>query len=267
MENKIKLFPLILAVLIVNAVGILLRSFNLAPYIIIIGFRFHISLVIPLLIVFRKNQLVLFKSIFVNPQHKRTALPLLWILIPLLLIIGSLYFLQYLNSADPEYFYEFGLSSIVDYPVYLIWNFPQLFAFFLFLILTFDFKNKKFINPFLFTILLFAFEFIPINTKNYNYFNLISLILVSISVGLIIKYFQNIYWFVIFVFSIFWLHFLAFGSNSTEIINLLFASQYSGWEGFFEISKQLSNYILPIQLLITMGVIFISSLFRKREAL
>ena len=34
---------------------------------------------------------------------------------------------------NPEYFYEFGLSSIADFPVYLIWNSFQLFFLYQFL--------------------------------------------------------------------------------------------------------------------------------------
>jgi hypothetical protein len=88
--------------------------------------------------------------------------------------------------------------------------------------------------------------------------------LISLTIGLMIKYFQNIYWFTIVIFSIFWLHFLAFGSSSEEIIHLLFASQYSGWDGFLEVKRSFATFILPAQLFITFLAVMISSSFRKK---
>ena len=76
MEYLIKPSRLIIAVLTVNAAGLALRYFNLDTYVILIGFRFHISLIIPFFIVFRKDQLPFIKKVFVDPHHKRTLLPL-----------------------------------------------------------------------------------------------------------------------------------------------------------------------------------------------
>ena len=264
MEYLVKPSRLVIAVLAVNAAGLILRYFNLDAYIIIVGFRFHISLVLPFLIVFRKNQLQFIKKIFVDPLHKRTILPLLWILLPVIIVTGVLFLIHKAVIGDPDYFYEFGLSSIIDYPIYLLWNFPQLFCLFIFLALTSTVSKKSLSTISVITFLIFAFEFIPFKIGDLDYSGIASLLLISISIGLLIKYFQNIYWFTIVVFSIFWLHFLAFGSSSEEIIHLLFASQYYAWDGFFEINKSFLQYLLPVQLALTFLVILISSNFRKK---
>lgn len=265
MEYKLKPFPLLLAVIALNAAGILLRYFQLDPYMILVGFRFHISFILPLLIVFRKDQLAFIKQIFVDPHHKRTVLPLLWILFPVIILTGVLYYLHKADISDPEYFYEFGLSSVIDYPVYLLWNFPQLFCFFIFLALASTSSGKKFLLVSFITFLTFTFELAPFSLKSVNYLGIISLLFFSMSIGLLIKYFQNIYWFAIVIFSIFWIHFLAFGSGSEEIIHLLFASQYSSWDGFLEVNKLFAPYLLSIQLIITFILILVSSFFRKKK--
>jgi hypothetical protein len=263
-EHLVKPSRLVIAVLAVSAAGIVLRYYNLDTYIIIIGFRFHISLILPFLIVFRKSQLPFIKQIFVAPHHKRTVLPLLWVLLPVIIVTGVLFLIHKIDIGDPDYFYEFGLSSIIDYPIYLLWNFPQLFCLFIFLALTSTVSRKNFLLVSSITFLVFAFEFIPFKIGNIDYFGIASLVLISISVGLLIKYFQNIYWLTISIFSIFWLHFLIFGSTSGEIVHILFASQYSGWDGFLEINKWALPYLLPAQLVFTLLLILISSFFRKK---
>ena len=264
MEYPVKPSRLVIVALAVNAAGLVLRYFNLDTYIILIGFRFHISFIIPFLIIFRKNQLSFIKKIFVDPHHKRTVLPLLWILLPVIIVAGVLFLMHKVGIGDPDYFYEFGLSSVIDYPIYLLWNFPQLFCLFIFLALTATVSKKNFLVVFITTFLIFAFEFIPFKISDIDYYGIASLLLISASIGLLVKYFQNIYWFTIVVFSIFWLHFLAFGSSSEEIIHLLFASQYSGWDGFLEANKSFVQYLLPVQLALTFLAILISSVFRKK---
>jgi len=263
--KQTKLYPVIFAVVVVNIAGIVLRYFNLDTYIIIVGFRFHLSFVLPFLIIFRTDQLTFIKKLFTEPHFKKTILPLLWILLPVVLIIAVLFLLKKINIGDPEYFYEFGLSSIVDYPIYLLWNFPQIIMLFIFLAVSSTLNNKNIITPFFFIVCIFLYEFIPIGSNGFTITGTISLILTAAVSGLLIKYFQNIYWFVIVVFSVFWLYFLCFGSGSEAIINLLFAARYNSWEGFFSVNKNIVQYLLPVQLLLTFLLVLISSYIRKRR--
>ena len=264
MDKKLEIRRLIFIIIAVNAAGFLLKYFELDNYVIIIGFRFHLSFILPLLIYFRKEDIPQIKKIFADPEHKKTILPLLWILLPLILIIIPLYLLGKLQIGDPDYFYEFGLSSVVDYPVYLLWNLPQAIVLFLFLATAVSYTDHKIKVSALILFLVFIYEFIPFEIKSFNYFPLVSLLLISISAGILIKYFQNIYWLSIFLFSIFWLHFILFGSGSEKIIHLLFASQYESWEGFFELNKGIIQYLLPSQLVLTFATILVSAFFRRK---
>ena len=143
MEHLVKPSRLVIAVLAVSAAGIVLRYYNLDTYIIIIGFRFHISLILPFLIVFRKSQLSFIKQIFVAPHHKRTVLPLLWVLLPVIIVTGVLFLIHKIDIGDPDYFYEFGLSSIIDYPIYLLLEFSAvILSFYLFGIDINSFQEK-----------------------------------------------------------------------------------------------------------------------------
>ena len=169
----------------------------------------------------------------------------------LVIIYLSLYISGNLSIGDPDYFYEFGLSSIVDYPVYILWNIPQLFMFFLFLN---SVKRKyQFVKILLLVVSVFAFEFIPIQER-VNYIALAGLLLSSLIVALLTTNFRNIYLFALSVFSIFWVSVLSFGSSSRELINIIFAARYDAWEGFFEINKRLADYIIPAYL----GIVFLA---------
>lgn len=263
--KKTGFFSLVIAIITVNIAGLLLHYFHLNNYVIFFGFRFHLSLVLPFFIVFRREQLAYIKKLFSNPHHKRTVLPLLWILLPTAILIGSLFLLKMLRIGDPDYFYEFGLSSIIDYPVYLLWNFPQALMLFIFLCVTTARTDKIFTTAFLSALLVFAYEFIPLELNNIDYLQPVSFLLIALSAGLMVKFFRNIYWFVIVVFSVLWIYFLCFGSGSEEIVNLLFAAQYNSWEGFFVVNKKAFQYLLPAQLFLTFITILISAFFGARK--
>jgi hypothetical protein len=251
-ENQlnIKIWRLVLAIIIVNVLGFGLRYFGLNTFINILGFRFHISFVLPFFIVYNSNFIHYLKISFLKPECKNASFTLLIIILPMLIEAGGLFFLKKIDLGDPEYFYEFGISSIADYPIYLIWNFPQLLLLFIFLASVSLNSKFRFISAAMVVILLFVFEFIPLNNANIQYSDIGILISCSIICSFLIKHSKNIYRFGISLFTLFWIAILAFGSNSKIIINLLLASQYNNWEGFFEVDKQ----ILPYTLLIYFGI-------------
>ena len=181
---------------------------------------------------------------------------------PLFVILVILFLLKKIELGDPEYFYEFGFSSIADFPVYLIWNSLQLISFFLFLIYFSSFSKFKFSFIVLIIIFLFAYEFIPLGKESINYYSLASLFMAALITGILIKHFQNIYWLTVFSFSVLWINFLLFGSKSEIIIHLLFASQYNAWEGFFTISKNFNAFLLPAHFLLT-GIFLLPGLSKK----
>ena len=130
MQTKINILPIVLALVFVNVLGILLKYFQLDEYIIYCwiqislkpGFAFHYYVV-------RQKHFHILKDIFLKPTYKRLCTIFIWLLIPILLLIPSLLFLKQIKVADPYRFYELGLTSIIDYPIYLVWNLPQLFLF------------------------------------------------------------------------------------------------------------------------------------------
>jgi hypothetical protein len=116
-----------------------------------------------------------------------------------------------------------------------------------------------FIKSFGFLVILFLFEFIPFEKIELNYFSIISFLLTSGVAAMVVSRFKNIYWFAIVIFTMLWLNLLAFGSESSTVINLLFARQYNSWEGFFSIDKKVAEFVLPVQLLLTFLILYLKS--------
>jgi uncharacterized membrane protein len=65
------------------------------------------------------------------------------------------------------------------------------------------------------------------------------------------------------VFTILWVYFLAFGTKSALIVNILFASRYKSWEGFFISGKEITPYLLLFYLLLIIIIIFIALPLRR----
>jgi hypothetical protein len=274
-NRKINFLHIILVILVVNTAGFLLKYFELDNYIILLGFRFHLSLVLPFLLIIKKIDLSYLKRVFLKPEFKGKFFLILWIILPVTIIFLSLYLSNKIKLGDPEYFYEFGLSSIFDFPIYLIWNIPQLLFLFLFLIIISESRSRFFIASNLLPF-LFVYEFILIdeNSINYfylfngigiNYFDLSIVIISALCCGLILQFFQNVYWFSILFFSLFWINLLAFGSKSEKLINLLFASQYSEWEGFFVVSKEYNQYTLIAHIVLLLILLTLSIPFGRKK--
>ncbi|MCL5027646.1 MAG: hypothetical protein M1480_01365 [Bacteroidetes bacterium] len=264
-DKKINFSFIAFTIIVVNATGLLLKYFDLDRYLIFVGFRFYLSFTLPLIIVVRYYLFPKLKEILIHPKYNKTFQPLGWIFLPLIIILIVLYFTKKIDIGDPDYFYEFGLSSIFDYPIYVIWNLPQLLFFVGFLILIQPALKFPFSQTLLIILLLFAYEFIPLNKIKVDYFDLISFVFISTSVSLLIKYFQNIYWISLFIFTVLWSALLSFGSNSQTMIHILFAAQYQTWDGFFDVVKGWGTYLLSAQLGITLFVVSLSALLKKSK--
>ncbi len=263
MNNRINYLPLIISVIVVNAAGFLLRFYDLNSYVIFLGFRFHISLILPFFICIFLSTTFDFKNIFDTKKIKGWWI-FLYTILALFVILLAGYLLFKLDLGDPEYFYEFGLSSIIDFPVYLFWNFPQLAA--LYIVLR-HFSDEKmvFVKSFILLLLLFSFEFIPIKEKSFDLISIISFVFIILNAALILVKYKSVYLFVLILFSALWLNLLAFGSDSETLVNLLFARQYNGWEGFFTIDKKVVQYVLPVQFLITLFFLSVHPFSKTRN--
>ena len=265
MENRVRITTIFLIILITNAAGLLLKYYELDSYLIFAGFRFYLSLILPFLILYRNSRLSNIKEVLRHPAYNKTFQPLGWIFLPLIILLISLYLFKQIEIGDPDYFYEFGLSSIFDFPLYIIWNLPHLLMFALFLILIQPSIKSNYFFAFLIAISCFIFVFVPFGKIKPDYFDIFSLVSILASAVLVIKYFQNVYWFSIIFFTILWSNILAFGSNSQTLIHLFFASRYNSWDGFFEVSNNIRQYLLPVQSGITFVLIMCSVLLRKTK--
>ena len=266
--NKIlkkKIVFCFIAIIIINAIGILLRCLDLDTYFILIGFRFQVSLFLAVFFVLGKYSKEFFYNIFRRPLYKGYFFFIYLIIVPLLILFAILFLLRKIEPGDPEYFYEFGISSIIDFPVYLVWNSIQLSFFFLFFIYLASKERLSLSIIFIAFVLLFVYELIPLKKESFDYAGLLSVISFGAITGFIVKYYQNIYWLVIFSFSILWLNILLFGSNSEMVINLIFASQYRSWEGFFLVEKDLKAFILPAHLLL-INIFILINLFNNKSS-
>ncbi|QQS37275.1 MAG: hypothetical protein IPM56_04785 [Ignavibacteriales bacterium] len=266
MKDRLNYLPFILSIFIVNTAGFLLHYFELQAYIIILGFRFHPGLFLPFLFCFYSEFQSGLKKYFIPAKEKNLAGVLVIVLIPFIAVIAVSYLFLKLKIDDPEYFYEFGLSSIADFPVYWFWNLPQLAAFYI--VINHYAGNKKvFLKAFLFIVSLFLFELIPIKLTGFSYMKIGSLLIYMILVSLVITRIRNMYWAALIIFAIPWINFLAFGSQSETIINILFARQYENWEGFFSLQKQYKDYLFPAHVLLTIIVLLIHTGFKSAKHL
>jgi len=265
-ENNlhIKLWRVLFALVVVNSVIIILRYYNLNTYIIIIGFRCHISFILPFFLLFSPAFFPYIKRSFLNPEYKKALVYLVLVLLPFALESGYLFFTHNIDLGDPDYFYEFGVSSVFDYPVYLLWNFPQIILLFFFLVTVSNVSKFRFIAVFLTVIFLFGSELIPLKQSPIPYLELEILLSCSVIFSILINYYRNVYWFCISLFTMFWLPLLAFGSNSKSLVNLLFASQYKYWEGFFEVSKFFTPYTLSAYFAAALFISIVVFIFRKK---
>jgi hypothetical protein len=265
LDKKVKFVPILFLIIIINAAALLLKYNGLDTYIILGGFRFYLSLTLPFIIICRNSQLGDLKKIFICPAYNKSSQPLGWIFLPLIVLFAYLYLSKQIAIGDPDYFYEFGLSSIFDYPIYIIWNLPQLLMFALFLILIQPLVKGHLLFSFFIALSCFAFIFVSFNSVKIDYLDISSLLFLLASAVLIVRYYQNVYWFSIVLFTIPWSNILVFGSGSQTLIHILFASKYKSWDGFFEVSKNIHQYLLTAQSCLTMVLIACSVFFRKTK--
>ncbi len=255
---------IIFAVILVNAAGITLRYFGLDTYFIFLGFRFHISCILPFGIMLTKDNLSELWSSLRKPLYSRKIIPFFWILLSLLAVYGYFYLSNQIEPGDPDYFYEFGLSSIFDYPLYLAWNFPQLIMLFMTLSIITGSGNLSYLKVLAGLILLFGFEFIPLR-NDFSLSGAASFVLLALTASFFVTRLQNIYWFSVIVFSSVWSMVLLSGSSSEVIINIFFAREYSSWEGFFTAGGDYSAFISPSFFLILLCIASMYvMMFRKK---
>lgn len=235
-------------IIFVNLCGFLLKVYGLDRHIILLGFRFHISLLIPCVLLFQKGAPEVIKKSLSDFSIRKFGSVFLFAILPPLLLIGGLYLINGTDLSDPEYFYELGLSSIIDYPIYLVWNSPQLIILGLFLNQFTSGRKYKFPWILLAVVLLFAFELIPAGKDPFRIVSALDFSLGAVLFSIFFARLRNIYYMAVYSFTVLWSYSLLFGTSAKALVNMLLARNYDTWEGFFTVTlKSVSDYTFLIQ--------------------
>ncbi len=248
--TKIKLSSLISLILVVNILGFLAKHLGYNAYLIFLGYRFHISFVLPFLFFAFNAKPTFYKKYLKKNPFEKFDILLFVILIPLAVTFIIYFLLEKKIDFHPEYFYEFGISSIFDYPIYLIWNLPQLLLSGLFISLLHESGFKSFAMMLILPS-LFIFELFYIK----NLLDIVSLVVCLLAVSILLvgifNLSKNVYSISFFCFSILWASVLLFGSNSQSVINNLFASTYDSWQGFFSSNSIIEKFVISFNLILS----------------
>ncbi|MCX8056379.1 MAG: hypothetical protein N3F03_02065 [Ignavibacteria bacterium] len=198
-----------------------------------------------------------------------------WILIFVLPIIFSGIILLYINFngvlkyKNPDYLVEFGLTSLLDLPIYYLWTLPLVASFFLVAIILsekFSFHRSLFLSIlFTLSVLLVKIDLLE------NKFKLEDLTIFALIFGFVfyqlsvLKKFKSI-WIACFSFLVtIYSYVLVFGSKNSFIIKTFFARTYSEWEGLFSIKKiNLSTLDLISSVLFVLLAIFFFIFDRRK---
>lgn len=231
---------------ILPGVNFALRFFNLPNYFFLVGFRFYGIIFLAGLFLFFHQGSEVFKRTLLTISFKKLLRIFFYTLIPPVTILTTLFLLKKIELGDPDYFYELGLSSIVDFPIYFIWNFPQFFILFT-LLKTIELSFKlKIIPNFLFLLLLFLPEFISFPKFSFSIVSCISSALLLLAVSLFVNKKNNPLSFTLYFFITVWMALLMFGSQSETLLQLFLAKTYTMWDGFFETNKKFVLFIPPV---------------------
>jgi hypothetical protein len=243
-----KLLLAVILIIIINLCGILLKFYGLDRHLILLGFRFHISLLIPCVLLFQKNALTLMKKCLSEFSVRKFISVFLIAILPALILLGGLFLINGTELADPEYFYELGLSSIVDYPVYLIWNAPQIIILGFSLDLLTTGKRYKFPLALLLIAALFSFELVPAGKDAFSIHAILDFTIGAVLFSVFFSGINNVYYLAVYIFTVLWSHALLFGRSSKALVNMILAKNYNSWEGFFTVTvKSVSEYTFLIQ--------------------
>ncbi len=256
--KKFNLFLSVLFVLIlINGFGILLKIFHLPTFIILVGFRFHLSVFIILMFILVRKDIKLAASYLREINSKNIFKVIAVVLLPVLLLLGSLFLLKKISYKEPDFFYELGLSSIIDFPLYLIWNLPQLLIVYTFFKIIKDNSKTNYLWIFFSTILLFAFELIPMEKETFRLHGVYDLIAVSTISTILVLRIKNFYIYSFILFFTVWMSIILFGSTSIIVINFTLAKNFKEWQGFFIVDKIINEFVITIFYVLIIPFLFI----------
>ncbi|MDP3683930.1 MAG: hypothetical protein Q8S01_08350 [Ignavibacteria bacterium] len=243
--KKIPVSIYFLLLLILPGLNFALRFFNLPNYFFFIGFRFYGIIFLAGLFLFFYQGLEAIKQTLLSISFKKLLRIFFYVLIPPVVIISTLFVLKKIELGDPDYFYELGLSSFVDFPLYFVWNFPQFFILFT-LLKTIEFSFKLKILPnFLLLLLFFLPEIFIFPKISVSVVAAVCSAILFLAISLFVNKKSNPLSFTLYFFITVWMALLLFGSQSETLLQLFLAKTYTTWDGFFEVNKKFVLFIFP----------------------
>ena len=258
-----KFFSLFLFIILYNALFYLCKTLDNEFQLYFLGFRLNLFLLINFL------SLLILKPKWneLSPFLKHIGKLKNWInvfLVPILIIILLFVIalilgkIKYLN---PKYFFEFGVTSLIDIPIYYTWTLPITFSLACLMFLWIGRINFFSILKFssLLTLAFFLFKY---NPKQFNLFNNLHTYLLIFSY-FIFQYalFNKFKSVLLLSFSLFWVFYpfiILFGSNDSLLLHTFFARGYDKWEGILTIILPINystQYIMSISLIL-IGLFF-----------
>ncbi len=258
-----KIVSIVLLILIYNLLFYLQYLLRTELQLYLIGFRLNFLFVFNLILIYYHRE----KLPVITTYLKNFGKIKNWILIFFIPVISSilsiLLIIQIgtLKYRKPEFLIEFGLTALLDIPIYYLWNLPLLLSYIVLIILLIE--KFTFPRTLLFTFVLTLSYLIPglgIVTEKFQFLQLSNLILVfgMILFTISVLRFGSSAWLSIFAALISIYSFvLVFGSKNSFVINTFFARNYKEWEGIFSI-KKIEPEIID---LIYAGIIILFAIF------
>jgi len=251
-------FPLYLSfLLLLPAANLALRYFSFPNTIFLIGFRFYGVTLAAAVILYFSGLKENFKTVLMYSSFKKVLRHFFFALLPGLIITGVLFALKKIEIGDPDYFYELGLSSIVDYPIYFVWNIPQLFLLFVVLRSIEDSFKLKILPNVFFLLILFSPELATFPKFALDFLSLPSLFFAILAVILFVHKKTNSLPFILFFFTSLWFYLLLFGSKCEMLLQTFLAKTYTEWDGFFVLDKKFVPFV-PVAFFLLSTIIALS---------
>jgi hypothetical protein len=207
-----------------------LQVAGLSTFIIVLGFRFHICCVIPGLFFISDSVETAFRFAKYS-WGRHIGLFFLFLAvsgIPFALLPSGMTTFQ-----KNDNFFELGVSSVIDMPLYFIWNLPQLIMLYYVLKVTTQLKGS-FFYVLLFNIIITAPAFIPLE-KTMPVWSMVSVGLVIFTATMLVYKSANWIEFTLFLFFVVWSAIVILGTQNEMLVKLFLGKNYGNWDGFIEV--------------------------------
>ena len=248
MNGKI-LAKLFISAFISAGAAVVLQLAGLSAFIIILGFRFHNCCVVPGLFFISDSIGTTFRS---AKYSWRRHIGLLFLFLAVSGIPFALLPTGMTTFQKNDNFFELGVSSVIDLPLYFIWNLPQFIMLYYVLKRTSQLK-ASFLYILLFAAIIAAPVFIPLASP-VPVWSMVCAGLVILITAMLVYKAANWIEFTLFLFFVIWSAILIFGTQNEMLVKLFLGRNYENWDGFIG-AKGFSAEILRTAYLFVMFLV------------